>query len=174
MIVNVPGLKNSNEDHWQTHWERKHPEKFIRIQQSNWESPEKESWVNALQEQTLNLSDENIIVVGHSVGCATIIHWLSEYKRKIKGALLVAPSDVDHPNYPEYIRGFAPMPLETIETPTIVIASSNDHVVSVERATFFAESWGSKLMLFDNLGHIDDKSQLSSWQEGFSILESLM
>ena len=40
--LNIPGLRNSNEYHWQTAWEKKYPDQFIRVQQDNWEEPNKE------------------------------------------------------------------------------------------------------------------------------------
>jgi predicted alpha/beta hydrolase family esterase len=46
--LNIPGLYNSGDDHWQTRWERIYPDRFIRVQQENWEVPVKESWVDRL------------------------------------------------------------------------------------------------------------------------------
>lgn len=35
--------------------------------------------------------DENTILIGHSRGCAFLVHWLSETKQRVKKLILVAP-----------------------------------------------------------------------------------
>lgn len=59
-------------------------------------------------------------------GCATVAHWSAtagKLTRSKVRALLVAPSDVEAPNYPKGTEGFRPMPLERLPFPTIVVAS---------------------------------------------------
>jgi uncharacterized protein len=114
-----------------------------------------------------------VILIGHSVGCATIVNWHHRFGKRIKGALLVAPSDVDDPNYPEYITGFSPLPLQKLLFPSIVVASTNDHVVAYERAKYFAACWGSELVILQNAGHIEDKSGYGNWQAGLELVSKL-
>jgi predicted alpha/beta hydrolase family esterase len=54
---------------------------------------------------------------------------------KIAGALLVAPADVDIQHPPDQIRNFS-IPLLKLDYPSILITSSNDPYISVERAAF--------------------------------------
>jgi predicted alpha/beta hydrolase family esterase len=61
-----------------------------------------------------------------------------KYQRIIKGASVVGPSDVEAPSYPPGHTGFAPMPTIQLPFPSIVIASSNDEYVTMERAKYFA------------------------------------
>jgi len=70
------------------------------------------------------------------LGCATVAHWASQYKRRIKAALLVAPTDVSHPDF-EHLVGYQPMPLAHWASEATVVASSNDPYVSLERAQLF-------------------------------------
>jgi predicted alpha/beta hydrolase family esterase len=63
--------------------------------------------------------------------------------------LLVAPADVDSPAHPDQIRNFSPIPLLKLDYPSILITSSNDPYISVERAAFLAEKMGSS---FINIG----------------------
>lgn len=170
MFFTIPGLRNSGHDHWQTFWETQSPGQFKRIVQDNWEVPEKTAWVSRIQEVTSSYRDQDIILIGHSVGCAAIVHWYKIYRRKIKGALLVAPSDVDREDYPSYIQGFDPMPLDPLPFPSFVVASSNDHVVTPERAHFFARHWGSEFEQIENAGHIEGGNGYGPWEEGLKIL----
>jgi len=167
----LPGLNNSGSDHWQTHWENQYG--FLRIQQQDWDTPHCEDWINQIQRVLEIYPDEQILLVGHSLACCTIVHWSNKFKRKIKGALMVGPSDVEAPSYPSGTTGFSPMPLGKVPFPTVVIASSNDEYVSLERAAYFASHWKSVLVNIGPKGHINSASNLGLWPEGYSWLEKL-
>ena len=173
MNFNIPGLRNSGPGHWQSIWEEEHPGQFIRIQQDSWQKPDCSTWISRMDEVLRNEKLEEAILIGHSVGCAAILNWYKQYGGKIKGALLVAPSDVDSPSYPSYITGFAPMPLERLPFKTIVVASTNDRVVKLKRARYFADCWGSELVELKGAGHIEPKSGFGPWPEGLALLEQL-
>jgi predicted alpha/beta hydrolase family esterase len=167
----LPGLNNSGPEHWQTKWETHFG--FRRINQEDWDRPHCEDWIKRIQESLANYKDENILLAAHSLACCTIVHWSNKFRRRIKGALLVGPSDVEAPGYPLGTTGFAPMPLDLIPFPTIVIASSNDEYVSLERATYFAGKWNSLLVNIGPSGHINSASALGLWPEGIAWLEKL-
>ena len=173
MNFNIPGLRNSDAVHWQSIWERKYPEQFSRIQQENWQEPECSSWIQRIEDTLSTAKLEEAILIGHSVGCAAILQWFARYQKPVKGALLVAPSDVDHPCYPSYIRGFSPMPLAKLPFKTIVVASTNDHVVALERARYFSDCWGSTFESVSDAGHIEGKSGYGAWPEGLDLLKHL-
>jgi predicted alpha/beta hydrolase family esterase len=111
------------------------------------------------------------VLIGHSLGCTTIAHWASGHQTRIKGALLVAPSDIEQPVYTFPASGFAPIPLLTLPFPSIVVASEDDPWVSVERAKFFASNWGSGFVNIGKAGHINVSSGYGPWKEGLAILE---
>jgi uncharacterized protein len=66
------------------------------------------------------------------------------------------------------------MPLFTLPFPSVVVASSNDEYVTMERATFFAANWGSELVAGGALGHINSSSNIGNWPQGYSILQKLI
>lgn len=171
MNFNVPGLRNSDAAHWQSLWEKEHPEQFTRIQQENWLEPECSAWTQQMENTLSTARLEEAILIGHSVGCAAIAHWFARYQKSVKGALLVAPSDVERPGYPTYIKGFSPMPLTKLPFKTIVVASTNDHVVALERARYFADCWGSGFEILPEAGHIEGKSGYGAWPEGLELLD---
>lgn len=145
----------------------------MRIQQDNWLEPECNSWTEKIEKALLTTRLEEAILIGHSVGCAAIVHWFARYKKPVKGALLVAPSDIERPGYPVYIKGFSPMPLQKLPFKTIVVASTNDHVVSLDRARYFASNWGSELEIIPGAGHMEGKSGYGKWPEGLDLLDRL-
>ncbi len=53
-----------------------------------------------------------VILAAHSLGCLAVAWWAElspqPYGWPVAGALLVAPADVDRPNAPDELRGFAP------------------------------------------------------------------
>jgi len=173
-ILIIPGLGDSGEHHWQSHWLMKF-ENSVKVIQDNWDEPDLDVWIKTLND-TAERINTPIILVGHSLAVSLIMHWASRHKNaKVVGALLVAPADVDSPTHtPEIVRGFSPMPVTSISFPTIVVASDNDSFVSVDRARFFAEKWGSRFITIGAKGHINSDSNLGYWEEGQNILTTMM
>jgi predicted alpha/beta hydrolase family esterase len=172
-ILLVPGLWNSGPEHWQSWWEHERRD-CRRVVQANWETPRRDDWVATL-ERAVGNAEGPIVVAAHSLGCALVAHWAGHSRNlgKVRGALLVAPSDVDAPSYPAGTVGFAPMPLGKLPFPTIVVASSDDEYVSLARAAQFADAWGSRLVNVGAKGHINSASALRMWPEGFALVEEL-
>lgn len=171
--ITIPGLHNSDEGHWHSIWENDNPTEFLRIEQENWDEPDCETWINRIELILKDFNKSEVILIGHSIGCMAIVHWLKRFKHKIKGALFVAPSDAEKENFPTYITGFKPIPLLTLSFPSIVIASADDHVSSLDRCRTFAKNWGSKLVILENAGHIETKSGYGVWKEGLELLKEL-
>jgi predicted alpha/beta hydrolase family esterase len=168
----VPGLGNSGPEHWQTFFE-KSGDNFQRINQQEWDAPKCEDWITTIDKAISGYEPSNVVLIGHSLGCSTIAYWASRYKRSIKGALLVAPSDPETPHYTFPAIGFSPVPLDKINFKTIVVASSDDIWVSLERAKFFADHWGSQFINIGKAGHINVASGFTNWEQGLEILASL-
>ena len=171
-VITLPGLWNSGPQHWQTLWERTHP-KWTRIPHRDWNNPTCHEWVEEL-DAAIALADGPPLLVAHSLSCALVAQWAaSGSELHIAGALLVAPSDVDAPGYPKDAVGFGPMPMQRLPFPSIVVASSNDEYVSIERAREFAAAWGSRLVEIGEAGHINGASGFGAWPEGEALLKEL-
>jgi uncharacterized protein len=177
-VLLLPGLYNSGPEHWQTHWKTEHPE-FVRVEQKDWDTPDRRDWVETLQRE-IAAEPSPVVLAGHSTSCCLVAHWAAAHRddpeslAKVRGALLVAPSDVEAPSYPSGPTGFAPMPLAPLPFPSIVVASTNDEYVTLPRAAQFALAWGSRLDVLGALGHINSSSNLGSWPEGFARLGELI
>jgi len=171
-VLLIPGLWNSGLEHWQSHWEAADPT-FRRVEQADWETPRRADWVANL-DAAIAAAGPDVVLAGHSLGCATIAHWCHEFRRPVRGALLVAPSDVETPQYPEGTEGFKPMPLASLPCPSIVVNSPDDPWISVDRARHFAAAWGSRYVEIAPAGHINSASKVGDWPEGRRLLDELV
>lgn len=168
----IPGLGGSGPAHWQSHWSRALPQ-VRRVAQRDWDAPSRRDWISTLDAAVRGAHDE-VILVAHSLGCALVAHWARQHAGRVRGALLVAPADVESPAHtPASVRGFAPMPLQALPFQSIVVASEDDPYVSVARARQFAEAWGSRFESIGAAGHINADSGLGNWPDGLALLESL-
>lgn len=172
-ILIMPGLGGSGEKHWQSFWAKSFSN-AIRLEQENWDEPELDKWRDQLNITLLKL-DSPVILVAHSLAVSLVAHWAAKYDNpNIKGALLVAPADVDSPAHtPDAVRGFSPVPITKLPFPSIVITSENDPYVDVQRAGYFAAQWGSGFINIGLNGHINSDSNLGLWEEGQLILKRL-
>jgi len=175
IFLTVPGITNSGVDHWQSRWEREFPEKFRRIVQAEWDEPVVEDWIATIEKNVQEFGPENVILAAHSLGCIGATHWSQKYGTRIKGALLVAPSDCETEKYRSNFnsKGFDPVPLDKLAFPSLVVASTNDEWVAFDRAQYFADAWGSEVVGVGDKGHINGSSGYGEWSEGLELLKRL-
>jgi uncharacterized protein len=175
-VLILPGLYNSGEGHWQTLWESMLPN-ARRVQQKSWNTPRRADWVATL-DAAIRDNDGPVIIAAHSLGCALTAWWAKQHgtashTAKVKGALLVAPPDVEREDFPEFVTGFAPMPNAELGFKTIVAASSDDPWCAISRATTWASVWGARFHDVGPRGHINGESGLGTWCEGLAWLSEL-
>ena len=177
-VLLVPGLGSSGPDHWQSHWERALPG-ARRVVQQDWEVPPRSAWTETLDRAIAAVAGP-VVLVGHSAGTMTIVHWAARARRPIRGALLVAPTDFEArlPDLPPprafADAGWAPIPEGRLPFPSTVVASSDDPYVSFPRARQFAERWGSRLVDLGASGHINVEAGFGPWPEGRRLLQDLL
>lgn len=171
----LPGLGDSGPEHWQSHWERQDPT-CRRVIQAEWDAPRCADWVTTLG-AAVDAAPGPVVLVAHSSSCALVAHWArdaaSAALARVRGALLVAPSDPEGPNYPEGPTGFGPVPLERLPFPSIVVASTDDVYVSASRARAYADAWRSTFVNAGAAGHINSASGLGAWPAGYALLTGL-
>lgn len=171
--LTVPGLAGSGLKHWQTIWENKYLDRFKRVEQANWDWPERDIWIERLQEE-IESQTKPVILVAHSLGCLTVVHWANHFSNdKVAGAMLVAPADAEKSRRLSFVKDFAPIPVTKLPFSSVVVASTDDIYDTWERSHYFAELWGSDLVNVGQKGHINALSGLGDWPEGIQILQSL-
>ncbi len=171
----VPGWQDSGPDHWQSRWQARL--NALRVQQTDWHTPRRNDWVLGLQ-RAIAEADRPVLLVAHSLGCITIAHWALtapgafQARRLVRGALLVAPADVERAEAPAELRDFAPVPGRRLPFPTVVVASTTDPYCAFDRAQFFASRWGAQLVSLGDAGHINADAGYTEWAEGFALLHT--
>ncbi len=64
--------------------------------------------------------------------------------------------------------------MNAIEVPTVLVASTDDPYIAVERAQAFATAWGSQLHIVGAFGHICSDRKLAYWEDGQKLLKDLL
>jgi len=99
---------------------------------------------------------------------------VSLHTARIRGALLVAPGDVERPDLREQIPGWAPIVRQRLPFAATLVGSSTDPFCRHERAQSLAADWGARWVDLGAAGHINADSGLGDWPEGHALLQSLM
>lgn len=171
-ILTVPGLGGSGKDHWQTIWEHTIAN-TSRIEQADYDRPKRATWLDAIADAIDEYGDD-VVLVGHSLGAIAIVQWAARDHRAVRGALLVAPTDVDAPGAAPELSAFGPISKAPLPFPAVVVASSNDPWVSLVRAKTFADDWCAEFIDAGPAGHINAESNAGAWPQGRILLESLL
>ncbi len=176
-VLILPGWQNSGPYHWQSGWERAHG--YQRVEQHDWIRPLRGDWIARLEDVLLSHQvkyDEPAVLVAHSLGCMLIAAWAAHSRNthRIKGALLVAPPDVEREDMRQILPGWLPVPTRPLPFKTMVFASSNDPFCALERAHQFAAAWGSELIATGPRGHLNAESGLGNWPQAHEMLLQLM
>ena len=171
----VPGWQGSPDNHWQSHWQRTLPNS-ARVEQHDWLAPQRLDWVAALEHAIL-AAPGPVILVAHSLGCITVAHWAAQADtallKRVQGALLVAPADVERAGCSPALHNFASIPMQRLPFASHVVSSDNDPAVSTTRAVQLAQAWGAEVALLPGAGHINVKSGHERWEQGFALLYRL-
>lgn len=161
----APGLDNSGPEHWQSRWQRLYPA-VERIVQDDWGNPVLPVW-SARVDEVRRRDGRPTLIAAHSFGCLASVHSVARDAGDVAGLLLVAPAD------PEKFGVAALLPTAPLPVPSIMIASTNDPWMPLERARLWAQRWGSTFIDAGALGHINAESGLKDWLFGQQQLQLL-
>jgi predicted alpha/beta hydrolase family esterase len=168
----IPGIDGSGPDHWQSLWATERAG-FELVDLGSWPLPDREQWIAALDMAIDRARLTPIVLVAHSLGCLLVTWWAARFPDKagnIRGAMLVAPCDVERP-YDRRLERYAPMPASPLPFPALVVASTNDPYASIARSTELATRLDADLFELGPLGHINAQSRLGRWDQGLRLLD---
>ena len=168
-VLLLPGWMDSGPGHWQTRWQALHG--YERVQQSDWMWPRRGDWMARLEEVLL-AHQAPAILVAHSLGCHLVAAWAahSAHTRRVRGALLVAPPDLDSADTPPPVATWRPIVRQRLPFDSLLIYSENDPYCSTESAQSLALSWGCPARSLGAAGHINGESGLGPWSEGHALM----
>ena len=170
----MPGWQSSGPGHWQTLWEARYG--HTRVEQHDWMRPLRGDWTARLQDVVL-ASPQPVLLVAHSLGCLLAAWWAAhagEAARRVQGALLVAPPEIERDDLRQQIPGWAPPARQRLPFRSIVVASTDDPFGRADYASQLAQDWGAAFYSVGPRGHINADSGLGEWDEGHALLQSLL
>jgi len=177
-ILFVPGLRDHVADHWQTHLAAQIPGS-VTVEPLTEERLSRAARVKALDDALRGIRGE-VVIAAHSAGALMVAGWAQAPTRRIRGALLATPADVEHPlppGYPAYddlaANGWVPIPRARLPFPTILAASRNDPLAAFDRMEALAAAWGSELLDAGAVGHLNPASGFGPWPEAEGLLARL-
>ena len=172
-ILILPGLGGSKPGHWQLRWAERMGNAAI-VEQADWFEPELDDWVDTL-DQAARLTSRPVVLVAHSLSCIAVAQAGPRLPSNVRGAVLVAPPDIElSPVAPEETFGFRPISRDPLPFPSLLVASNNDPLCSIDRAVEFATCWGSDFYQAGDAGHINVDSGHGPWPEGLLMFTRLM
>jgi predicted alpha/beta hydrolase family esterase len=176
VVLTVPGLGGSGHGHWQTLWAESRSD-TRRVELDMWNTPDRNAWVTKL-DQAIRQTQAPVVLVAHSLGCLVVAWWAALSGQPFgwpgAGALLVAPADVDRADAVSDLRQFGPTPHQPLPFPSIMVASSDDPWISLDKARSLATAWGSHFVDAGPRGHLNAASGLGWWEEGQELLDRVL
>ncbi|WP_022904650.1 alpha/beta hydrolase [Curtobacterium sp. B8] len=176
--VIVPGIWNSDPEHWQSRWQAAREAedgRVVRILPASWGEPEPDDWQAAIT-RAVEATDEPPVLVAHSLGVLAAARWLASPEASthpVAGALLVAPPDPDGPGFPDAARGFtAPAGVSHVEDVRLVV-SDDDPYCSADRAIEFATVLGATVHRIGAVQHVNVAAGVGWWHEGRALLDAI-
>jgi serine hydrolase len=169
----LPGAGGSGEGHWQRWWLSQDPDAQM-VEQDDWDHPNLGNWLSRTTQSVS--ANPGALIVGHSLGATLVAHLAELFPElPIIGALLVAPADVEQNEVlREIAPDFAPMPTRRLPFPSILVASTNDPMMSISRAIHFTQLWGSRFFNLGESGHINAGSGYGEWPGGLDLATQLL
>ncbi len=188
----VPGIWNSDAEHWQSVWQRDRGDGAVRIAPASWGEPDPGDWQDAISRAVASCAEPPVLVA-HSLGVLAVADWLAANASNaaaanaanaanaeggiVAGAFLVAPPDPAAPGFPAAASGFgapSPIPAGTAaaRVPTRLVVSDDDPYCTADRALAFAETMGAAVLRVGPLGHVNVASGVGAWPAGRELLDA--
>jgi predicted alpha/beta hydrolase family esterase len=165
-LLIVPGLWNSGPSHWQTRWEQQHGGR--RFRPASFDEPDAWDWVAAIERAAAELGPDTL-AIAHSMGCLATAH-VAATSAPFRGVVLVAPPDLQDPNFPLEAQRFAELTAAPLRVPGLLLYSGDDHYATTTGSERMAAAWGVPAIDLGLLGHINADSGLGDWTEGWRLV----
>jgi predicted alpha/beta hydrolase family esterase len=177
-VLFVPGLRDHVAEHWQTLLAAEIPGS-VTVEPLTEGRLSRHARVKAL-DAALSRINGDVVIAAHSAGALMVVNWALAPTRRIRGALLATPADVENPlppGYPSYDdladNGWTPIPRKLLPFRAIVAASRNDPLAQLEKVAGLARAWGAELEDVGDVGHLNPAAGYGRWDGARPLLERL-
>ncbi|MET8188756.1 MULTISPECIES: RBBP9/YdeN family alpha/beta hydrolase [unclassified Streptomyces] len=175
--VLIPGIDGSDEQHWQSLWEKRWGASAVRIAPASWSRPDLPDWVAAIQAayEIASRREGQVALVAHSLGCWATAHWLDRMRPDGVTAFLVAPPNPQGPAFPgEAAPTFQDLSARPLPCRSLMVASDDDPYCDPTTSASLAHAWQTQGHFIGSRGHINSGSGLGDWQAGQELLRVLV
>jgi uncharacterized protein len=171
-VLLLPGWLDSGPGHWQTVWELRHGD--LRVQQADWQWPRRGDWMARLEEVLLE-DARPALLAAHSLGCHLVAAWAAHtrHPERVRGALLVAPPDLDQPDTPPQLHGWRPVVRQALPFPAALVYSEDDPFCTPAASLALAAAWRAQPREAGRRGHLNDDSGLGEWPDARGLLDAV-
>ncbi|EMI5490695.1 serine hydrolase family protein [Providencia stuartii] len=138
-------------------------------------SPDPQRWQQHLLDAQIEL-DKDTVVIGHSLGCVTLLRYLASQQQQIGGYLLVSGFTEEQATLPE-LKAHTDISLDyanlkSLSDKRISIISSNDSIVSPQSSRTLATLLETEVITVENAGHFLDREGFSEFPLILKVLNS--
>lgn len=148
-LLIVPGLHDSEPDHWQSWLQRFSPD-AVRVVQRDWSAPDLQRWSARIGATLARAGAGPWLAVAHSFGALALAHHLAtEPQSPVAAALLVAPADPDKFGIGELLSQRA------LPVPTTVVLSTTDLWLGLAAGERWVRHWHAHSVNLGDVGHIN-------------------
>lgn len=178
-VIIVHGYTASPEKNWFPWLKAKLEQQGVEVQvpaMPDSLSPDPQRWQQHLLDAQIEL-DKNTIVIGHSLGCATLLRYLASQQQQIGGYLLISGFTEEQETLPElkahtdFIFDYAN--LKSLSDNRVSIISSNDAIVSPQSSRTLANLLETEVITVENAGHFLDREGFSEFPLILKVLNAL-
>lgn len=194
----VPGIWNSDPEHWQSLWQADREAsdgRVVRIAPASWSHPDAEDWQAAITSAVASLdpADGPPVLVAHSLGVLAAARWLSDATHDdreqragrddrerhtggaapVAGALLVAPPDPEAPGFPPEASGFTAPAHRSVFSNVHLVVSDDDPYCAADRALAFASTLGATVHRIGAAQHVNVAAGVGAWEAGRALLGTI-
>jgi predicted alpha/beta hydrolase family esterase len=173
-VLLLPGWLDSGPDHWQSRWQALHGDR--RVEQDDWLWPRRGDWMARLEEVLLDEARAApVLLAAHSLGCHLVAAWAAHSRnaRLVRGALLVAPPEIERDDMPPNLFAWRPVVRQRLPFPAIAVTSGDDPYATPEHSAALVHDWGAERVDVGHRGHINGESGLGDWPAGRALLARL-
>ncbi|MDO8467678.1 MAG: class I tRNA ligase family protein [Nanoarchaeota archaeon] len=147
--------KRTYDKHWIPWIKKKLEERKIKVFSPLMPEAWKADYYNWKKEFEKNKIDENSVLIGHSCGCAFLVRWLGDTKKKIKKLILVAPWKIAKSgNAPKDFYDYnIDLGIKDRVGEVIIFTANNEEADGKKSVKIFHDSLGGEIIELKNHGH---------------------